>query len=150
RHDDQIFENPSGVAGLKRAWNVAVQAGSQIGAAVVTEGIDDLAGAGIDGGQESSIDVEQTPVGAVFALPVVHTAGSHGSHVRMDPQFFAGGRVQGGDGGTGLRRSASPGLRAGLATWRWGAGFENVHNSVDHNRVENKCAGSSRITPNHF
>ncbi len=155
RRDDQVLENAARVAGLKRAGDVAIQAGAQIGAAVVAEAVDGLAGAGVESGEESAVDVEQAPVGAVLALPIIEAAGSHGARVGMNPYLFAGGRVQSRDDGACLGTSPAAGLggcASGLSDGRRGrrAGLKNIHYAVDHDGVEDKCAGPGGITPNHF
>ena len=53
---------------------VAIKAGAKIRAAVIAEGFDGLAGAGVYGGEETRVNVQQAAVGTVFAFPVVDAA----------------------------------------------------------------------------
>ena len=94
RDDDQVLEDAARVAGLQCAGSLAIQAGAQIGAAVVSKALDSLAGARVDGCEIACVDVQQTPVGAVLILPIVDSARANSTRVGVNPQLLAGSGVQ--------------------------------------------------------
>ena len=77
-----------GIAGLQSARSIAIEANAEIRPPVIAEAVDGLAGARVDRREISRVDIEQPPIRAILALPIIHTASSHSARVRMDPQFL--------------------------------------------------------------
>ena len=78
----------------------AVDAGLQVELPVIRKGVDQLAGARVDGVQHSSGCHQDAPVRAILALPVVRSALARDSAEAssrsegVDPEFLAGGRIE--------------------------------------------------------
>ena len=91
RHDDQILENSARIARLESAnfADVDVEPDTDIDFAVVAERRDRIARARVDRRQHALIEVEQSPVGAVLALPVIHPARADLALVLVPPELLA-------------------------------------------------------------
>ena len=94
RHDDQVLEDPSRVAGLQRTQtgDVAMEADPDVHLAVVAEPGERIARPGVDGRQESAVHVQQPAFRAILALPVVHAAVADGAFIAVRPDFLAASR----------------------------------------------------------
>ncbi len=115
--NDLVAEDVAGRAGLYlgNRRNVAAEPLAQIYASVGAECLDGSSGARIDLLQVAVGRKNQPPIGAIFALPVVHPAVDRRAHDWMRPESFARCRIERND-------------RVALA--------ENVHHTVDDQRVE--------------
>ena len=101
RDDEEVLENPSGVARLQRVPRFAPQRDAQIHAAVLAERGDRVASLGVDRGQVPGIQIHQPAILAVLALPVVEAARANRALIRVAPQLLARRRIEGDDGVAG-------------------------------------------------
>lgn len=68
--------------------DIAIQADAYVDATVIAEALNRVARPRIDGRQIPRVQVEQTVIGAVFALPIIDASLRHCARVRMNPPFF--------------------------------------------------------------
>ena len=94
RNDEEILENPSGVARLQRVACLAPQRHAQIHSAVLAERRNRFAGLGVDGRQVSGIQIQQPLDPCGPCLPVVEPPRADRALVRMAPQLLSRRRIE--------------------------------------------------------
>src|SRR6186713_2903058 len=132
--DDEVFEDAPRIACLQ--WSQPLhrsargcQPGAEIDLAVLAETWHRLTGAGVDGRQESTRDVEQAPVAPIRTAPVVEAARTDSAWMGPTPHFGATGGVE-----------CHERIRAG----------QHVHEAVGHQRIEEKRASTGWKGPRYL